>query len=230
MKTEKIYNMINSGNINIPFFIYKNKSVFKINDSELIFLMYLDSFCEESSFNPMLYVEQLNITMDKVLEFTNKLSSIGLIEIKTNKNSNGVMEEIISLKPFHHKLLAFLIDEDNDSENNSDESNAIYSKIEKEFGRVLTPIEYEIINAWFESNYKVELIEAAIKEAVFNGVTSLRYIDKILYEWSKKGFKGKADVEKSKEKWKNKGKESEIINKPKKEVFDYNWLEDEDDG
>ncbi len=41
-------------------------------------------------------------------------------------------------------------------------------------------MEYEIIGAWVEKGFKEQLILEALKEAVYNGVTSLRYIDKIL--------------------------------------------------
>ena len=56
----------------------------------------------------------------------------------------------------------------------------------------------------------------ALKEAVYNGVTNLRYIDKILYEWKKKGIKSKEDIEKERANFKKKSS--------KGEVFDYDWL------
>ncbi len=55
---------------------------------------------------------------------------------------------------------------------------------------------------------------------MFNNVRNLRYIDKILSEWEKKGFKSVDEVDsylKKKE-----------VNNPKQELFDYNWLEDEE--
>ena len=63
----------------------------------------------------------------------------------------------------------------------------------------------------------------AVKEASLNGVSSVRYIDKILYDWDKKGLKTKEDVEAM---ISNRRKEtSEPV-----EVFDYDWFdEDEED-
>ena len=104
-------------------------------------------------------------------------------------------------------------------ETQEEEDNTIFELIEKEFGRVLSPIEYEIIKAWHESHISDELIKEALKEAVFNGVNNLRYIDKILYEWQKKGIKNTEDVEKNRKAHKQK--------EEKVEVFEYNWLEDE---
>ena len=49
-------------------------------------------------------------------------------------------------------------------------------------------MEYEIINAWLLKGFSEELVLGALKEAVYNGVSSLRYIDKILFEWQKKAI------------------------------------------
>ena len=82
-------------------------------------------------------------------------------------------------------------------------------------------MEYEIISSWLENDYQEEIILLALKEAVYNGVTNLRYIDKILFEWNKKGIKTKEDVEKEKNNFKNKKIQ-------KQELFDYDWLNEDE--
>lgn len=77
-----------------------------------------------------------------------------------------------------------------------EDSSTIFEILEEELGKQLTSIEIEIVKAWKESNYSDEIIKEAIKEAVYNNVANLRYIDKVLYEWAKKGIKTKEDVEK----------------------------------
>jgi len=96
-------------------------------------------------------------------------------------------------------------------------SSSIFGTFEKEFGRTLGPMELEIINAWLKSGIREEVIVGALREAVFNGVNNLRYIDKIIYEWGRKGFKSMNDVDNHLRK---KTKEET------KDLFDYNWLED----
>ena len=76
---------------------------------------------------------------------------------------------------------------------------------ENEFARSLSPIEYETITNWLNNGISEELINDALKEAVVNGVTNLRYIDKIIYEWTKKNANSKE------------GNDYE-------ELFDYDWL------
>ena len=80
-------------------------------------------------------------------------------------------------------------------------------------------MEYEIINGWLDVPFKEELIISALKEATYNGVSNLRYIDKILYEWKKKGINSKEDIEKNRNDFQNRKVES-------KPLFDYDWLID----
>ena len=114
----------------------------------------------------------------------------------------------------YNKLIYYIVNEDK-----KDNDTDIYSIFEKEFGRTFSSMEFEIINSWIDTGYEKELIVAALKEAVYNRVFKLNYIDKILYEWSKKGIKTKEDILKEKRNYsENKDK--------KEELYDYNWLED----
>ena len=70
--------------------------------------------------------------------------------------------------------------------------------------------------------YSEDLILAALKEAVYNGATNIRYIDTILYEWNKNNLKTKSEVE---DFLKNKYKDRKL---EETAIFDYNWLEDYD--
>ena len=79
----------------------------------------------------------------------------------------------------------------------------------------------EIISAWIENGTSEETIKLALKEATYNGVTNLRYIDRIISEWSKKGIKTQEDVEKSRMNFRQK-KEA----KPKNDILNYDWLND----
>lgn len=126
----------------------------------------------------------LGFKEEEILNTYTSLITKGLIEVKVFKDS-GVVSEVISLDMFYDKLVMNTKNE----ENNTD----IYSKFESEFGRSLSPIEYETINRWLENGVSEEIITSALKEAVINGASNLRYIDKIIYEWTKKGVKPKEE-------------------------------------
>ena len=157
--------------------------------------------------------KDLNIKLADILKLIDSLTSKDMLKISVK--SGKVCEEYIDLDEMYNKLAMSMI---NDKEEAP--KTTIYDKFEKEFGRTLSPMEYEIIGAWIDGNYTEQLIELALKEAVYNGVSNLRYIDKILSEWHKKGIKTENDIKKDHEK-RNK-------QKPKKEVFDYDWLNEKD--
>ena len=141
-----------------------------------------------------------------------ELSIKKLLEIKLLKNSSNKLEEQISLDLLYNKVFMQIID----VKEEEDKSN-IYSVFESELGRTLSPIEYELINGWLECNYKEEIILAALKEAVFNGVNNFRYIDRILFEWNKKGIDTVDKISKYKKEFR---KDTNV------EVPDYDWLND----
>ena len=80
-------------------------------------------------------------------------------------------------------------------------------------------MDYEIITDW-QKNYNDEIILLALKEAVFNGVNNLRYIDKILIDWNKKGIKNEQDIVNDRKSFQSK--------KQNKKLFDYDWLNEQD--
>jgi len=62
----------------------------------------------------------------------------------------------------------------------------LFSVFEQELGRLLSPMECETISTWLDQDrYSEELIRMALKEAVFAGKLSLKYIDRILFDWSR---------------------------------------------
>ena len=126
-------------------------------------------------------------------------------------------EEKVNFDGLYKKIVNLIV-----NENKTSKVDTIYDLFEKEFNRTLSPVEFELIGAWLDSGIDEELLNLALKEAVYNGVFNLKYVDKIIYEWTKKGIKTKEDVEKDKEKFRN---SKEI----KKELFDYDWLNDNDE-
>jgi len=189
-----------------------------------MFLMYLYNLGDKFLFDPNKFSNDLGIDTTSVMNYIGILTDKGLIKVEVLKNDKNVMEEIISLEDFYNKITCLTIGEVTKESDVVD--SGIFELIEKEFGRTLNSNEYEIIKAWLDDNYSEELIKEALKESVNNNVSSIRYMDKILYEWSKKGIRTSQDVSNMKNKKKEPDeKEIEIDT----EVFDWNWLDEEDE-
>ena len=219
MKNNKLMEIISSGNIVIPLYLYKQKDVLGLDTDEFLFLMYLYNKGDKVMFNPNAIGEDLGLDLVAVMKYVSSLSDKDIISVDVMANDKKVMEEYITLDNFYNKLSIAMIN--NNDFNNDVDDNDIFSFMESEFGRTLSPTEYEVIKAWLDDTSE-ELIQEAVKEAVLNGVSNLRYIDKILYEWKKRGIKNKDDVIKNKKK--NRDDKSTNI-----DVFEYDWLDDNED-
>lgn len=87
---------------------------------------------------------------------------------------------------------------DKNSYNNSNNileqpTENIFEIIEKEFGRLLSPLEIEMIRSW---DYPIEILKLAVQEASTSGQFVIKYIDKILYNWSKANVRTVEDAKK----------------------------------
>ena len=207
----KVIDLLKSKNYVVSDFLIKNYKVWNLDVDEFIILIYLmnssNLVCDYE-----LISSELGMDLELVMNKINELSIKKLLEIKLLKNSSNKLEEQISLDLLYNKVFMQIID----VKEEDDESN-IYSVFESELGRTLSPIEYELINGWLECNYKEEIILAALKEAVFNGVNNFRYIDRILFEWNKKGIDTVDKISKYKKEFR---KDTNV------EVPDYDWLND----
>ena len=225
MKSAELLSIFKQGHLVIPLYFLQQYKKFNISLEEFVFLMYLYQLGDKSLFNPSKYQEELNIDLSKVMEYISKLTDKKLIEVDVVKNDKGLMEEVVLLDGFYRKLSLVMV-EDNNEKSKEYQSN-IFEVIEKEFGRTLSPIEYEIIKAWIDNDMSEELIRAAIKEATFSGVSNLRYIDKILYEWGKLGIKTAKDVEKHRKK-RAQRKEEEADSNIDLDIVDWDWFDDDE--
>lgn len=219
---KKIIDLYKYGNLTIPIYLLKNRDKFKLDLDQFVFLMYLYNNGDKALFDPSKISEELNLSVKEVMNYINVLTEKKCIRVAVEKNEKGILEDRIDLSDFYQKASLIMIDNLN-KEDLKTESD-IFSFIEKEFGRTLSPMESEIIKSWLENGNSEEIVKEAVKEATFNGVSNLRYIDKILFEWEKKGIKTKQDVEKNKENHRKKEKEE-----TPEEIFDYNWFDDDEE-
>lgn len=193
--------------------LFKLIKDFDLSLEELLLLVY---FINQDK--PVFDIKRISLitylSSNEIMAAFSSLTGKGLVSIKTSKE-DGKITEVIDITNTYRAMVS-----DININIKKQATTNIYIIFEKEFGRPLSPVEYEIIKAWITSGISEELIKGALKEAVFNNVRNLRYIDKILSEWEKKGFKSVDEVDSYLKK-----KES---NNPKQELFDYNWLEDEE--
>lgn len=207
-----VLNLLQDRPIVVPRILFNNYRKLNINEEELIIIMLIISLGNKIEYNPDIFVKELNIDRRKVMMIINSLKEKNILDLEMVKNGR-VTSEYISLSLLYDKLHNIVIEK---KEEEVIIDNSIFSVFEEELGRTLSPMEYEHIKDWVTNIKSEELIRAALKEAVMNGVSNFRYIDTILNEWIKKGYKSNEDIL----------RDREMYRKSKKsiETFDMDWL------
>ena len=163
-----------------------------------------------------------NLGMDVgiAMESFNSLMIKGLVNLESVKDIESRFNEVVNLDGVYN-----LIVENTTEEVKEEVKEDIFKVFERELGRTISSYELELINGWLISGTPEEIVLGALREAIYNGVSNFRYIDKIIYEWEKKGFKTMDDVNKhirSRREDKNKDK---VITKKEQDILDYDWLD-----
>ena len=212
MLKDKFMQQINNENhYTVPNYVLLFAKEASLDANSLILLIYFLNQKNKDIFNYKKILNDLSFTEKELLESISVLKDKKILSISMEKNESGILEERVDISSFYDIVFSKFLEEEKERVNDSN----LYSEFEKEFGRTLSPMEYEIINSWLESKISNDLILAALKEAVFNGVSNLRYIDKILFEWNKKGIKKTDDI--------NKVKNDEEEDK-NESLYEYDWL------
>ncbi len=212
MVKKKILDLVNNNNhFTVDKCVLKCARQMNLDINSLILLIYLLNGRDNILFDYKKILDDLDFNEKELLEAISILKDKKLLSITMKKNEEGILEERLSISSFYEILTSKILDDNPEESNNKD----LYDDFENEFGRTLSPMEYDIINNWIETGISKELISLALKEAVFSGVSNLRYIDKILYEWNKKGIKTASDVAKKRQK-KEENQESSY--------YEYDWL------
>lgn len=213
MSNEVIYNIIKNKDYIIRPFLFKIIKENNLDINETLLLIYLTNQ-EHPELDLNLINQITSLDRNEIMASFSSLTAKGLISTNISKDGDRVSEEI-SLDGIY-KIAASNI---NKKVIKNTEKN-IFELFESEFGRPLSPMEYEFINAWINSGMNEDLIREALKEATYNGVSNLRYIDKIIYEWTKKGYKTVEDV------INNRFKREEKEDNKDNFFFEYNWLDE----
>ena len=215
---EQIYRFLKTKKLVIDDYVIKVAIAKELNLEEFLVLAFLNNSFD-NKFDVELISSSLGIDANRVMEVFNSLMIKGLVNLESVKDIENRNTEEVSLDGFYK-----MVCEDIEVEEKEETKEDVFKIFERELGRPISAMEIELINGWLSAGTPEELIIGALREAVYNGVTNFRYIDKIIYEWDKKGFKTMDDVNKhmrSRREEQSKDK----ISKKASEVLDYDWID-----
>lgn len=177
--------------------LFHYQELFPSADDFLIwqFFLYQNSSAIES-LAPSEIAQATGKTVAQVNQAIENLQDAGLLEFKTISIA-GEIEMIFDALPAFEKLDVLLtpkqaveiVQPENDLK-------TLVGDFERELGRFLSPFEIEDLQKTIEDDKtSIDLVRAALKEAVFNNKTNWKYIQAILRNWRREGITTVAQVE-----------------------------------
>lgn len=190
--------MLSEGGVYVHSILLKSYSELGLSHAEAMLMLQIMNFAnaEQHAFpTPEQLATSMGAELEQVVEWLQRLLNDGFLTID-QETINGLIVErynwsgwLMKASAWHAQQLRASKQEDRrklSALKQKDDVAKLFHMFEQEFGRPLSPMEYETINAWYEQDkYTEELILLALKEAVFAGKLSFRYIDRILIDWSR---------------------------------------------
>jgi DNA replication protein len=200
---------LQDGAVSVPYALLRTYRTLGLSDTEAMLLIQLMAFrqLEQNEFPTTEQLcERLGATPAVIGEALQRLIKLGFLGIDEYTDpGTGVLAERFILTGLYNRIGEMLASGGRArasatvagasfpgggvaaAQKPEDEgAGAVFRAFEQEFGRPLTPMECETIEAWLDRDgYPEELVMFALKEAVFAGKLHFRYIDRILLEWSR---------------------------------------------
>lgn len=216
---------------NISNLLLKHYKKIGMTDREFLFYLQLLGFNQSGNSFPDLSVisKIMDVPVDELFQNLQTLIDKGFISIETKVNKQGQTEDRYDLTLIYERLTDYLEQQNKQKEVHSKEKEItdLYQSFETEFGRPLSPIEYETIQNWLSvDRYETELILLALREAVLNQAYSLKYIDRILLAWERKNLTSKEQVQRDQKSRLSKieSKRQEVEEEVLPHIPMHNWL------
>ena len=102
----------------------------------------------------------------------------------------------------------------------------IYTFLESCYGRTISSLEFEKIDLWVKE-FNEDIVRYAIELSVLNNTKKFNYVEGILRNWKACGYRTLTEIKDSEAE--TYSARSERPTRSLEEIFDYNWLEDNDD-
>lgn len=224
--------------VQIPQLFFQFYKELNIEDEEALIVMHLLAFhMEGNDFpTPNDLINRLTMPDNDITSRLQRLMQKGFLEITSDVDTNGKLYEKYSVYPLWERIMQIIEMKEHQKSATTlrQEEGEVFRLFEEEMGRLLSPLELEKIGSWLdEDKHSPALIKEALKEAVFAGKLSIRYIDRILLEWKKKNITTPQAAQKQSEQF----REKQTFNRPPARTMQqdmqsankvpfYNWLEE----
>ncbi len=188
----ELMNAMEWESVTLPYMVFKMYRELGINDKEALVVMHIIAFQQVERTFPSLSELEKRMEPDKEQ----------IAAILQHLFANGFIiqaEDRVSIRPLLEKILGI--------HDNGEKWVSVFTRFEEEFGRLLSPLEYEQITHWLDDDHYPEwIIVEALRESVLAGVFNFRYVDTILREWERANIKTEAQLSEHRQRHKRQAK------------------------
>ncbi|MBM7705546.1 DNA replication protein [Chryseomicrobium aureum] len=228
--SSRLEQWMKQGNVTISQLFFTHYRALELSDQEAMVILHIQSYQQAGIHfpTPTEISSRMEITEHQVAAILQRLMQRGLLFIEQS-NTDKMVEESYVLYQLWERLVDCLEKEHSASEKKTSEQQIgeLFRTFEEEFGRVFTPLEYETISKWIdEDRHSVDVIRQALVEAVLAEKKSLKYIDRILFEWKKKNLTTLEEIRKHSEGFHKYTVKRTPSSESRPKVPFYNWLEE----
>lgn len=159
--------------INRRDYILEHLADITMTSDETLLVLLIDFFNQHQiAISHSLLAEKMKKDMDEIDDLLSQLSAKGYLAI--NYKDGKIVFEIDGVFEHEQKV-----------DDHFDQS--LFDLFESEFKRPLSSLEFQRLVEWTQA-YDPKLVGYALREALTYNSLSFDYIDRILIEWSKRGF------------------------------------------
>jgi DNA replication protein len=227
-KQQGIVATLSQGAVHVPGLVLQHYARLGLTEVEVLILIHLTYFMTQEHIffpTPQQLAQRMSTPESRVLTCIERLVRERFLGIELTTEETGKYGERYDLTPFYEKLATIhtaldvdtekvrdgvltegtdapLMQEEGEREATSIRRRNLFTLFESEFARPLSPFEYEMIVGWIDRDtYSDSLIMTALKEAVFAGKLSFRYVDRILNDWQRQGIRTVEEAKQSMERF-----------------------------
>ncbi|ADH99598.1 DnaD domain-containing protein [Salisediminibacterium selenitireducens] len=193
MNDEQLTRLLMADSLSVPGPLFDHYHEIGLTDIQMMMILQIIRLKQEGTefTSPERIAARMSMDENHCTKVMQQLMQSHMIEMIETRQNDGKISEAVSVEPVYRKLAGFLIslEQEDDQETQKELEGRLFERFEQEFARPLSPMELEMISMWLDDDYHhPDLIEAALKEAVVSARINFRYIDRILYDWKKKGI------------------------------------------
>lgn len=169
--------------IDMEYVLLENYKKLGITETELAVIFMIQHLLKQGNtlITQELLALKMTLSIQDIDQVLSHLLSKRLIEFESDNGEMKTTLKLLELRLYREFEVALLKRREESLEKGFDtQVQNIYGVFEKEFGRTLSPAEFQKIREWISLGYEEDVIIDALHEALDANKKSIRSIDKIL--------------------------------------------------